>query len=60
MRDDNFEKITLEVLKYCVKKNFTKLDTQIKKNDYKFYNCIKASIGKKDLETNQKIFFTKI
>lgn len=53
---DNFEKITLEVLKYCVKINFTKLDTQIKKNDYKFNDCIVKSIEKQDLEFNKYFY----
>lgn len=53
---DNFEKITLEVLKYCVKTNFTKLDTQIKKTEYKFFNCIKVSIGQQDLEFNKYFY----
>lgn len=53
---DNFEKITLGVLKYCVKTNFIKLDAQIKKNDYKFYDCIKTSIGKRDLEFNKYFY----
>lgn len=53
---DNFEKITLEVLKYCVKTNFTKLNTQIKKNEYNFIKCIRASIGKNDLEFNRYFY----
>lgn len=53
---DNFSKITLEVLKYCVKTNFTKLETQIKKCNYKFNNCIRESIVKRDLEFNKYFY----
>lgn len=58
---DNFEKITLQVLKYCVKTNFTKLDTQIKKNDYKLNDYklnvyIEVSIEKRDLEFNKYFY----
>jgi len=53
---DNFEKITLEVLKYCVKTNFEKLNAQIKKNDYKFNKYIKHSIGQRDLEFNKYFY----
>lgn len=53
---DNFEKITLQVLKYCVKTNFSKLDTQIKKNNHNFNKCIKDSIEQKDLEFNKYFY----
>ena len=53
---DNFEKITLKVLKYCVEKNFTKLDIQIKKTDYKFNYCIKDSIINKDIDFNKYFY----
>lgn len=53
---DNFEKITLEVLKYCVKTNFEKLNTQIKKNDFKFNKWIKHSIEQRDFEFNKYFY----
>jgi len=51
---DNFENITLEILKYCVKINFTKLKELM--SDYKLNSCINVSINKKDLYFNKYFY----
>lgn len=56
---DNYEKINLESLKYCVKKNFEKLSAKIKYSDAKFNTIIKSTLQTHDLNFN-KYFYEEL
>ncbi len=55
---NGFEKINLELLKFCVENNFNALKKEIKKNSYYYSQIIKECIIKHDLEFNKYFYET--
>jgi len=55
---NNFDKINLELLKYCVETNFTQLINEIKKNQYTYKEIIKKCILNYDIEFNKYFYET--
>ena len=53
---DNFEKITFQLLKYCVRTNYEKLLKQININKVKLTKYIKITIEKHDLDFNKYFY----